>query len=174
MEVLKDGERSRHPELRDFKSWDDLVDYVEENKRSAGELGTFVRLAKRESPGRLLYAISQTVDTEASADVVISTVHKAKGREWDTVKIYRDFPHVDDITEENLEELRILYVALTRAKRHLDIEEWSEVAPANNDEPKDSFFGPVPRLVIGKQTTVQKEAEDELSDSDEVNVELPE
>jgi hypothetical protein len=59
-------------------------------------------------------------------DVVITTAHKAKGLEWDDVQIYEDFwgPRVDKDTGEMLmpsdEELRLAYVAVTRAKRRLD------------------------------------------------------
>lgn len=56
-------------------------------------------------------------DNERSASITISTAHKAKGREWDTVRLYGDFPHVDNMSDE---ELRLVYVAVTRARKHLD------------------------------------------------------
>ena len=57
-------------------------------------------------------------------DIVISTVHKAKGLEWDNVII----PHCNNGTypfiyskseREKLEDARLLYVALSRAKKRI-------------------------------------------------------
>lgn len=61
---------------------------------------------------------------ESSADLIISTGHKAKGREWDSVALHSDFePRVskDDPNKFvlNQEEARLLYVATTRAKELL-------------------------------------------------------
>jgi DNA helicase-2/ATP-dependent DNA helicase PcrA len=57
-------------------------------------------------------------------DIVISTIHKAKGLEWDNIII----PHCNNGTypfiyskseEEKLEDARLLYVALSRAKKRI-------------------------------------------------------
>lgn len=59
--------------------------------------------------------------------LVISTIHSAKGMEWDLV-ILLDcmdgiMPSINDLDEdEGMESLRCLYVALTRAKKRLIIE----------------------------------------------------
>ena len=61
-----------------------------------------------------------------SPDVTISTAHKAKGLEWDNVRIGDDFrgPQIDKDTGEKTmpapEELRLAYVAVTRAQKDLD------------------------------------------------------
>jgi hypothetical protein len=61
-------------------------------------------------------------------DVIVSTAHKAKGLEWDRVRIGDDFwqPTVDEDTGELIEmvsddELRLAYVAVTRAQKALDV-----------------------------------------------------
>jgi len=70
------------------------------------------------------------VGDEKQAKAILSTVHKAKGREWDRVVLWDDFPHVwnpyqrEDYREAGKEEeLReqenILYVAMTRARELL-------------------------------------------------------
>lgn len=56
--------------------------------------------------------------TEASADVVISTAHKSKGREWQSVQLAGDFP---DEAAGSDAELRLLYVAATRGRLELDV-----------------------------------------------------
>lgn len=63
----------------------------------------------------------EAVKTNDENGVVLSTVHKAKGLEWDSVVIadFNDgmFPHKRSNNIQ--EELHILYVAITRAKRNL-------------------------------------------------------
>ena len=58
-------------------------------------------------------------------DVTISTAHKAKGLEWESVKIGDDFkaPKRDDdgnMIMPSEEEINLAYVAVTRAERRLD------------------------------------------------------
>lgn len=67
---------------------------------------------------------------EAPIDVVVSTAHKAKGLEWNRVKIAADFrgpqEEVNERTGESEmtwpepEEMRLAYVAVTRAQEALD------------------------------------------------------
>jgi ATP-dependent DNA helicase RecQ len=54
--------------------------------------------------------------TTTGSGITVSTIHRAKGREYDTV--YLMVPDYDYTTDENL---RLLYVAVTRAKRNLYI-----------------------------------------------------
>lgn len=84
-----------------------------------------------ESIGEFLedLAVSEKVDIEREIvdreeKIVLSTVHQAKGLEWDVVFILAmnpgDFPHALAIMEGNLdEEERIFYVAITRARDYL-------------------------------------------------------
>jgi superfamily I DNA/RNA helicase len=56
-----------------------------------------------------------------SYDVVISTAHKAKGLEWDSVKIGPDFKLPTEEGEIPSDaDLMLMYVAITRAKLSLD------------------------------------------------------
>lgn len=65
-----------------------------------------------------------SVQTEDNADVIITTAHKSKGLEWDNVQLNDDFI---DIFNPDLEqdvkndEINLLYVAATRAKKMLGI-----------------------------------------------------
>lgn len=73
----------------------------------------------------MISSLKQTCDDERRADVVISTSHKAKGREWDTVELADDFlpSKPDRVTGEvkvDRAELRLFYVALTRARVSID------------------------------------------------------
>jgi superfamily I DNA/RNA helicase len=70
--------------------------------------------------------ISIGQNTEENADVILSTVRKAKGLEWDSVKLENDFPlqGSDRFTEE---EVNLLYVAITRARKKLNIKDCQAV-----------------------------------------------
>lgn len=55
---------------------------------------------------------------------MVSTIHQVKGLEYDSVRIAGDFRFKTDDDGKytmDTEEKRLLYVALTRAKRNLDI-----------------------------------------------------
>lgn len=125
---LKAGERTSHPELFLFKDWQELKRHVEEEP-GAGDLRVFVKLVEQYGPGTLIRALAQ-LSEEQDADVVVSTVHRSKGREWPVVRISQDFPSPGfdeewpdgrakpqrDVADE---ELRLNYVATTRAKKTL-------------------------------------------------------
>jgi superfamily I DNA/RNA helicase len=74
--------------------------------------------------------------TEDQADVVLSTAHKAKGREWDTVWLADDFPETikyDEASETwkvNRGERNLLYVAATRGMKHVHINQPCRMALA--------------------------------------------
>lgn len=63
----------------------------------------------------------------ADCDVVVVTAHKAKGLEFDSVRIAGDFYGPDNAppaisgTRYDDEHLRLAYVAVTRARKHLDL-----------------------------------------------------
>lgn len=123
-ESLMRGEGTDHPELCLFKDWSELTEYVE-NDQSAGDLKVLVKIVNDFGADAIIRTVDQ-LTTEESADVIISTAHKSKGREWETVKIGADFDRSnskrtsDKKTQPSREELMLAYVAVTRAKKVLD------------------------------------------------------
>jgi hypothetical protein len=106
-----------HPELVIFSSWTEVQDYVASDPQGT-ELALLVKLIDDNGVDAILRAVANTV-SEQEADLVVTTAHKSKGREWDAVRIYSDFPpNVEDADADN----RLLYVAVTRARKVLDIE----------------------------------------------------
>jgi hypothetical protein len=103
-----------------FETWSDAQAFG----RSAfgQDLLPLVRIVDELGTG-YLRALAQRSAVEGAADYVISTVHRATGLEWKRVRVANDFrlrgadgnPMPDD------DELRLLYVALTRAQHVLDI-----------------------------------------------------
>ena len=106
------------------------IEQLADNARRYGSLGEFLEsLALEES----LFA---GADTAAGAGkggdcLTLSTVHSAKGKEWDAVFVIGlnegNFPshRVDD--EEVPEERRLFYVAVTRARRYLYLSTYWEI-----------------------------------------------
>ena len=107
-------------ELAYFNNWRDVQDYSETSEGS--DLKTLVKLVDEHGSDTLNQAIHSLSDA-SQADYIISTAHKAKGLEWGRVQIDDDFYY--DVTSQAVkispEELRLLYVACTRAKINLDI-----------------------------------------------------
>lgn len=119
---LKSGARTLVPySLSLFEKWDDVVDYA---KTPAGrDIRAMVNLVATNGPDFLLEALEK-VSTKEEADYTISTVHKSKGLEWDRVRLESDFKFKEDElgnVSMRPDELRVLYVALTRAKKYLEV-----------------------------------------------------
>lgn len=120
-ERLKKGQSAFGvPELAYFNNWREVQDYAETNEGS--DLKTLVKLVDDHGTDTLNQAIN-SLSTLDRADYIISTTHKAKGLEWVRVQIDDDFYY--EVTSQAVkispEELRLLYVACTRAKLNLDI-----------------------------------------------------
>ncbi|GHH67526.1 hypothetical protein GCM10017673_14650 [Streptosporangium violaceochromogenes] len=116
---LKAGRSTYHPELMAFTSWIEVQEYAEHDSGGA-DLRTFVKLVDSHGPERILKVVDQLVD-EYNADVVISTGHRAKGREWPTVRLAADFPEpYDKDGQLQRAEVMLAYVAVTRAREGLD------------------------------------------------------
>ncbi|MGW3937665.1 UvrD-helicase domain-containing protein [Streptomyces phaeochromogenes] len=127
---LKEGRRAAHPELVLFASWGDLQDYAEYDP-AGSDLQPLVDLIDQHGTEAILNAVDQLSD-ESSADVTVSTAHKAKGREWSSVRIADDFPPPKDTDEVDDQghpipepvrdaDARLAYVAVTRARHQLDL-----------------------------------------------------
>lgn len=109
-----------HPDLACFDSWEEVQRYVEEDEQGP-ELRMLVKLIDTFGYRAVIDALERQ-PSERKADVVISTAHKSKGREWDHVQLGGDFmPPRDGADDLAPEELRLLYVAVTRARLTLDV-----------------------------------------------------
>lgn len=118
---LKDGERTYHPELACFETWEEVQRYVDEDEQG-GELKLMVDLIDRFTPEKIIAALAGMPKDgpPEGTDLVVGTAHKAKGLEFDSVQLAGDF-FGDDLEDLEDGELRLLYVACTRAKLALDI-----------------------------------------------------
>lgn len=116
----KPNEESKisNPFFKNFDSIDDLKEYAE----SANETEILNKIkvsVSIPSISKELYALKQrAVSKESEAEVVLTTAHKSKGLEWDNIHLLKGYI---DLAEEsfNQEEVNLLYVALTRAKKRI-------------------------------------------------------
>jgi hypothetical protein len=127
---LKLGRRSVHPELMLFRSWADVQEYAK-NDPAGRDLRPLVEAVDEHGVDAILNAVARLSD-ETIAEVTVSTIHRAKGREWGTVRVGEDFPEPEDPDRVDAvgrplpapisaDEARVAYVAVTRARRRLDL-----------------------------------------------------
>jgi hypothetical protein len=119
---LKENKPGTSPEFFGFQNWTEVIDFS--GTEEGEDLKTFVQLVEQHGERRIWKAISSASANEQQADVILSTAHKAKGREWDSVRLAPDFlsskakeggPTADA-------EVRLFYVAMTRAKQLLVVD----------------------------------------------------
>ncbi len=128
---LKEGRRTYHPELVLFPTWGELQDYAAHDP-AGRDLQPFVELVDTHGADAILAAVARLAP-DAHAQVSVSTVHKAKGREWGSVKVADDFTphqnmsappdhpaHLEPVTIDDA-EARLAYVAVTRTRHRLDL-----------------------------------------------------
>jgi hypothetical protein len=134
---LQGGRGTNNPELCAFTSWSEVLDYVEVDP-GGSDLRAFVRLVETHGTAAIIDACDMLINVPAVygsayraepevplGAVVVSTVHRSKGLEWDKVRIGRDVagPRVDPETwclrEPNPDEMMRNYVGATRARTHL-------------------------------------------------------
>jgi len=165
-DALRHGRLATTGELAAFTSWDELHEADD-----AGLLGTLHPVLHwvDAHPDQLTATADQLqtllTDDETQADLVFSTVHKAKGRQWPSVRIGPDFlpfmhqppqqPNPTPVLQP--EEVHCLYVAVTRAETHLDwtalettlTDSWASwspaPAPADSETPRPTTLAPSAR-----------------------------
>mgnify|MGYP006267181875 CR=1 FL=1 len=130
-------ERIRDKLIRRMGSIEELEEYVKNTDE--GQLGIMIEIVKEygnEIP-RIIKQIKENHiddDDKSRADVVFSTVHRCKGMEYDEVELVNDFIMEEQLQkmqkkrEEEaariprlIEEINLLYVAITRARLRLKI-----------------------------------------------------
>jgi hypothetical protein len=115
---LKTGKPGVSPEFFGFQNWAEEVHFADSEEGQG--LRTFVQLVEQHGQARLWTAVKGAVADEKGADIILSTAHKAKGREWGSVRLASDFmngrlgPGADAAAE-----VRLFYVAMTRAQKLL-------------------------------------------------------
>lgn len=132
-ERLQAGQAATHPELGDFDSWTEVREAIDDEHYA--HLRTFVELASTHGIRTLRDTLQRASVPSPDGVLTLSTAHKAKGAEWQSVKLLDDFPLMGPPSEPGLygwepETANLLYVAATRARRELDVEDCSAIQQA--------------------------------------------
>ena len=117
-----------HEELMEFKDWNQVALAAQSEESHYAKVKMLYNLVIENGIERLAEVVDATVTSEtASFDVTVQTGHSAKGLEWDNVLVFDDF--WAPVRKHNghfflvSEEVRLAYVAVTRAKKNLFIAE---------------------------------------------------
>ena len=119
---LQQGRPSHIAEFFGFRNWSEVQEFSE--SEAGAEIESLVRLIDRFGCGALQSCLNRATQSPVDAEIALSTAHKAKGSEWSSVRIDGDFVRSNPSEEKSSidpQYLRLVYVALTRAKRELEI-----------------------------------------------------
>ena len=97
--------------LKRFSSWEKFADeaYLSQDHEYLA-IVNFIQDYQKDVPEVLKLIKELCSYPEEEADIVMTTAHKAKGRQWSQVHVHNDF-----LCNSTVEEKNIYYVALTRA-----------------------------------------------------------
>ena len=110
-----------HPDLAAFDSWEAFTTFVRTDA-DGEDFRTLVSLVETYGTDQILALKHSLTENEDDADVVVTTGHKAKGKEWHSVLIGADFAPRESDPEAGDEPLftrtqaMLAYVAITRGK----------------------------------------------------------
>lgn len=124
--ALKRKDKILSPEVKSFASFEEYREYVDEiedytSKKNCELIAKFGPKGIFALRGFLTH--EPYSDTPVADGIIVSTAHKSKGSEFGSVELATDFLTISEYLaigdKENIisfEDLRILYVAITRAK----------------------------------------------------------
>ena len=134
---LYKGQKPRHPEFSLFRNWEHLKSLIERFPTIAAQYRPYERLVEEYTDRipQVCRTLEQSIVPEDQAQVVVSTAHRSKGREWDRVALAEDFKGVKLAQKNDVqrcvilypEEANLTYVAFTRARNTLDKGRFSTV-----------------------------------------------
>lgn len=123
---LRSGRGTTHPELCVFQTWAQVQEFADHDP-AGSDLKAFVDLVDEHGSDVIIDALSRVDDDKPGrrVDLVCSTAHKAKGREWPTVKVGGDFTKPKGLDGDSDFEVdrplaMLAYVSVTRARQQLD------------------------------------------------------
>ncbi len=86
---LKSGKPGACPEFFGFQNWQEVIAFADTEEGE--DLRTFVQLVEQHGEDKLWAAVVSAQKGEEDADIILSTAHKSKGREWESVRLAQDF-----------------------------------------------------------------------------------
>ena len=132
---LYKGQATQHPEFSLFRSWQALEELIRRFPSLAAQYRPYKTLIQKYGdPAPTLLKGLRSPKQEAEAEVVVSTAHRSKGRQWTEVTLGNDYHHVVLAQERPgqgcirilEEEVNLLYVAITRAETQVHLGPFAE------------------------------------------------
>ena len=114
---LQNGLSGSHPTLTGFAHWDQVREAATQVEDVDPHFTRLVELVDFHNVDHVSEIANASLPSQPGVPH-LTTAHRSKGQEWESVKLVDDF-QTDEATDP--EELRVLYVAATRAKAHLDL-----------------------------------------------------
>lgn len=115
----KQIKKVKHELIVPYATWGDLVNEAQ----SEPSMGKLVKIVQEGRAQEVINNLNYSEKSESTADVILTTSHKAKGLEWDQVVLADDFKSAFDnkgkLQKVDQEEDNLLYVACTRARKVL-------------------------------------------------------
>lgn len=116
--------------IRDFKSFPQMKEYGE--RMEDNEIRHLVKTVETYTdaiPELIAGLKRKNRPNPTGEEIVFTTAHKSKGAEWDAVRLLDDFPPLEaffntkrgQLEQPKVEDINLLYVSITRAKRFLGI-----------------------------------------------------
>ena len=120
---LNEGQWGRSQTFEGFNSWDAVVRLAKSEDNNP--FRSFVELFELYDPSEIKLAVEASKKTASIKYPSLSTIHQAKGFEWSIVQLSGDLAldFQAQSFEQKAEELRLLYVGLTRAEKTLILPE---------------------------------------------------
>jgi ATP-dependent exoDNAse (exonuclease V) beta subunit len=111
---------------KDYRDFDEYKAIAKATKDA--DMGQAIKLLEMyfPLPQKLVILKRQIAHNESDADLTVVTAHRSKGLEWDTVVLNDDFNDINNpliSAEDRRDELNLLYVAATRARKMLILNE---------------------------------------------------
>lgn len=121
----------KHEDFLAYDNWKEL-----EDENPTGEIGRIYNIIESGSHYQVIGVLTSHKNSN-DPDIIMTTAHKAKGREWDCILLADDFPSCFDkdgafVGLEEMEE-NLLYVAVTRAKKWLCMNSTCEALLDNHE-----------------------------------------
>ena len=149
--------KPNHPEIGIFDNWIQFMEFAESD--DGGAYKPIARMVEDhgDRTPRLCDRLKHDVERdERRANLIVSTAHKAKGREWDDVRFAGDFPALAERPIDksgqlgdpvlHREECNLAYVSVTRAMKRLNLGGYGQTirnavalmggTPRENNEPE--------------------------------------
>jgi hypothetical protein len=131
MDLKNDKVRADSP-LSGYAAWSELEEDAENFPTS--EAGRLLKMYRHPGFGKVLDVLKSGVRHEREAQVILTTAHRSKGREWDVVVLDPDLDATNnkaksarkffmgdagELRFDNREDIHLRYVAATRARKLL-------------------------------------------------------